>query len=259
MAFILAIIGGIFFIVTLGWRIPVGLFYLYTLRGKRISIKEENIFWGGVFLTGLLIPILFIQSSSVFNIVQFYWIVLTLSLPFFVMQLHSITARHNKKLLTTIWFFIILSSLPSLLLLYKDYSTQPTIIDKNTITLTKSITSHVPQDQSLVVLSKEDTIKTPLLSALTGRSIYLEDEGIDFPSTQNVIYDRQQIIDRILTMAEHCNQSTKEKDTQQLKKLILLTNSDYFVTPSTFSCLQNNTSFKILSTNNGQQLIQVLR
>jgi len=259
MAFILAIIGVIFFILTLGWRIPVGIVYLYTLRRKRISIKEGHIFWSGVFLTGLLIPILFIQSSSVFNIVQFYWIILSLSLPFFVMQLHEVTSKYSKRTIGIIWSVIILSCLPSHLVLFKEYSAHPTIISKDVVTLTKSISARVPLDQSLLILSKKDSYQVPLFSSLTSRSVYLETEGIDFSSLQNVIYDRQQIIDRISIMAERCNESTKEKDTEVLKKLILSTNSHYVVTPSTFPCLQNNSSFRILSNNSGQQLVQILR
>jgi len=165
------------------------------------------------------------------------------------MQLHEVTSKYSKRTIGIIWSVIILSCLPSHLVLFKEYSAHPTIISKDVVTLTKSIS----------VLSKKDSYQVPLFSSLTSRSVYLETEGIDFSSLQNVIYDRQQIIDRISIMAERCNESTKEKDTEVLKKLILSTNSHYVVTPSTFPCLQNNSSFRILSNNSGQQLVQILR
>ncbi len=258
MAFIIAVIGGVFFIETLGWRIPAGIIYLLKERKKKIRTDIRSIFWIGVFLAGIFIPILFIQSSSVFNIVQFYWIIVTLSLPFFVFQVQVITAQCHKRYIFLVWTVIVLSTLPSLILLFKEYSSNPTIIPSTTVELTKKISSSVPIDQSILILDTKDKSQVPLFSSLTARSMYLETEGIDFSSMKNVIYDREQKIDKILDVAKNCNDFTKQKDTQEMVSLILSTNSHYFVT-SPFSCLENNASFKILFTTPNQQLVHVIK
>ncbi len=258
MGIILAIICGVFFIETLGWRLPVFLISLLSWRYRRNIFRGENIFWFGVFLAGIIIPILFIQSSSVFNIVQFYWLVVTLSLPFFVLELHTLTRDYRKEVIIIVWSIFTLSSLPALVQLFNEYSTNPTSISKDVVTLSKSITRNVPQDKAVLILSERDSNNTPLLPALTARSVYLGGEGIDFPGIEKIIYSREQKIDRILEVLKSCNNSTKQKYIPRMLELISSTQTNYMLVSDTYPCLQETLHFKTITKIDGLKLIQKL-
>lgn len=255
MAFLIAVVGGVFFIETLGWRLPISILYLLRRKNKKIKLSFTYVFWGSVFIIGTIIPILFIQSSSVFNIVQFYWLVIIFSMPFFVFQLDEVLKVKSMRTRIIVWSVIIISCLPYLFSLFKSYSTNPIRIDTDTTSTVKKIRTSLPATESLLILGQKNYTDVPLISALTSHSVYLEKEGIDFASLQKTIYDREQKIDRILALAENCNSLEKKND---LESLIKSTGSKYIVTFEKYPCFQQEQSYKVIYKVNNQQVIEVL-
>src|SRR3989344_3271810 len=223
----------IFWIVNLGIRI-VSLFFIKKIITRQFWKNDNNIILLAMVLIPIIIPSFFIQSISVFDILQFDWIVLTLlSIPTGLV-LGEIVQKKNIliKGIISLLFIIIITQNAYFVFSYLFPSGKYIISQKDTRFYEK-ISSIVPQKSFIATLQENDI---PMVAGLTGRSTYFEKEMILFP-LDDIYNERRNNLVQLKESIENCNY---EEVNNQMHKI----NTRYLITPFISPCLAKSPAVK---------------
>ncbi|HVZ59056.1 MAG TPA: hypothetical protein VG935_04875 [Patescibacteria group bacterium] len=237
----------IFWLVNLGSSLVIVLGIKDLIR-KKFWQQDGNI----IITTAIVVPVLigsfFIQTTSPFDTVQFFWIALALIGIPTGMVFGSLYLKSNHVFKIILLLIIIGCSVPGVLDFEKKYlfPEQRRIIPGKYLSVMRSVESIVPMGKFIIYLPIDfprqqgvlpsDTLIIP---ARTGRSVYLGDGGV--PTKLDTSYaTRQQNQDELKSAILDCNVAKIE---QVLAKI----NSPYLLTTNRFACLQHLASKSVIS------------
>lgn len=246
LVFMNLVVATMYLIPNLGLRIA-GILALPKLLKSRFYITE-NIFLLVAILTAFIIPTLFIQSIFAFVIFQFLWVgYIILLIPTSYVLSSFLKGRSLRRLLIYI-FILAIFTVPDSYILLKGYSSNPIQIDANLIMQAKEIESHLSPDDQLLVLNRSDKKNIyipPLISSLTSRSVYYEPTVTEFMNTDQIIRERKDVVDKIISLTETCK--NLDKVNIQLTEIMRRTNNKYIFSLHNNLCIGRLDNFKIIS------------
>lgn len=232
----------LFYLPSLGIRILIFAGIKEALQKKFYSL--QNIFWMSMIVLAFLIASFFIQTVGNFNIVQFLWIAYSILLLPTAYVLARLFGRLTKRKLILIACFLVSISLPSNISMLRTSGTHLFIVSKELFLLTEDIRTSLPRDKSFIVLYREKDFgerQIPLLSALTGRSVYYEPELTAFADIDTEVTVRKKTIKEIEDMLYTCNDV--EVVDKKIKDIMLRTNNTYILALDKNPCLPSLDSF----------------
>lgn len=236
-----------FLSVILLWILALGTRFVVILQAPRIIVRT---FWKKdafvlMFLMvsiPLLIASLFVQSVSIFDTKQFFWIpAVLLGIPsgIFYGKIVSKIPFYGKAILIAILIFCSVGSLIRDENIYV-FNPQPMIISNDQLILVKEIQKYVSKQKFFVVLPYYTLDKYgnkifqynggPIFSELTGLRTYYEFEYLAPEHIYTVERDkRKRQLESILLLGEKCS----DKKVAQIMSSI---GSNYMVSQSDFLC-----------------------
>lgn len=235
----------LFFITTLGVRI-LSVIKILDLRNYDWK-DEKKLFWTGIVIFGILFPVFFIQSTAVFNIIQFMWIsyvIILIPTSEVLGDYFAKIGRLGKIILVILLLFLII---PDDLTLVKAYSTNPTIVSAELVQASNIVRESTPALSNLLSLIPSSG-GAPLISALTSRSVYYESPGLEFNSLERVVDIRSAELKNINNEIAEC------KSSEQVNKMLssfMVQNNLSYVFSLEDKCLDQSKSFrKVKLTSN---------
>ena len=184
---------GIFWFLNLGLRLVI-IFKTREIFRKRFWLNDYNFILFLAFLTLILIGSFFIQTVSVFDTVQFFWIILALLAVPSGIVFGEIFSR-LKKFKYFLIILILALSIPGNFIFLRSYlpSSKDTVISNANLSVYKKIQQTLKPNEILIYISKKDpvtlTLKqsvAPTVAAMTGRSVYLNYGNL--PSNLDNVY-----------------------------------------------------------------------
>jgi hypothetical protein len=203
-----------FFITSLGVRLLVVGDFRKLLH--KDFYTSQNIFWGSMLVASFLIPSFFIQTVSSFSIIQFFWIGYVIILLPTAVAIGNLLKKTGRPVIALAILVFIVLVLPDNFKLLNTYSTEPSIIDKGFVNQMEII-KRLPQQTGLIVVNRvkvknkdtglfeyTDVFNSPIISALSGHSIYYEHELTQFQSLGNLVSTRISNIEKIQDNLTSC-------------------------------------------------------
>jgi len=244
----------LYFIPTLGLRL-INLVKIKEIFRKRFY-KPENVFWMVSILSGLLITGFFVQTSGVFNTVQFTWIAYILLLIPTAYTITSLIDKLNPSIRQIILLLIILLSLPYAAFYIKTYSSNPFIVDNNLLKTLDKIKT-LPKNRSLMVLNVStdghggynSMYGTTLISGLSGHSTYFEAEVADFSPLHGLIDQRERETGIMGQLSKNCGENENAYN-------ILKENNISYILSLDQSCLKSWKKLNLLTSNGHYELYE---
>lgn len=233
--------------------INLGIRILIFLRLRKIVKKS---FWRNEYNFMLFISILslsmfgflLIQTVSVLDTIQFFWISLVLlSFPTGIILMDYIDKISKAKIRFLAIGIIVLITLPGNISLISRYlpAEPDLLIDSSEMEIYNKIKDETSKDDFLIYIPKKDYDRpaAPIIAAITGRSIYLEHGGIPGKNTENEIVKRELKIIELDSILRGCDH---EKVINVLRDM----GSFNLVTYNSYTCLPPSSSiFKDEKTN----------
>lgn len=237
------------------WIYNLGVLSIIFIKIKSVTQKK---FWTNeynfIVFWSIIIPIIigsfFIQSVSAFDTVQFFWIVIPLlGIPAGI-TLANILPK-NKIISTFIILFIVVLSLPGYLDFMLKYNplNVGAVASKSQLQFLKKVSETVPDESFIIyipgtkIITADDEFYehgTPVISALTGKKIYLEGGGLP-GKLDNIHKARFANIVKLNTAIESC-------DTQNISKYIMRIGSKFILSENKYNCLEKNTSIEKINS-----------
>lgn len=223
----------IFWIVNLGIRI-VPLLFIKKLITKQFWKNDNNIILLTMILIPIIIPSFFIQSISVFDILQFNWMALALlSIPTGLIL--GVVVQKNKLFLRgTVFLFFLIIIMQNAYFVYSYlFPSGRYIISQKDTNFYDKISSNVPQKSFIATLQENNSL---VVASLTGRSTYFENEIISYPLDD--IYDeRKDNLVQLRIAIVNCNY-------EQINNQMYRINTKYLITPFNSPCLARHPAVK---------------
>ncbi|HRN69552.1 MAG TPA: hypothetical protein PLS49_00045 [Candidatus Woesebacteria bacterium] len=229
-------------------------FKLLTFLKAPVLLKQK--FWKNdynfllaiIFLTAFFIPSFFIQSISVFDIGQFFWILLILfSIPF-SMVLWTIIEKFKHLGVVVVTLIVVISIVGGF---YQNVSmnlTSDIVADRSESKLLSEISGKVTDNQFIIVIPhiKEDNLVWrghSLVAALTGKPVYYEDQIIMYALDDIYSERKQNLLD--------LHKGLKNCDIESIEKISSSIGSKNLVTYRKYPCLEQEgiVSFSDHATN----------
>jgi hypothetical protein len=224
----------IFFTLNLGSRLVL-LLGVQKILKKRFWTNDYNLLVLLMIFIPLVFGSFFIQSVSPFDTVQFFWIMLSiLSIPCAVI-LGDVLQNKGRILQLSLFIFLILVSLPGLLDIEKKYTVTfaSVIVPKEKAETLKAVASLVPENSFIVYipsklrLSGDVSAKgAPIISAVTGRSLYFETGGLPAKNEKLYLDREKQLISLDRALAD-CHLEEVKKQLKRIGSVYLMTENNY--------------------------------
>lgn len=237
----------IYWIYNLGVSI-VSLFGIKKLFKKSFWLDDYNFILFFTIFCSIFMTTFFIQTTAVFDTVQFLWIVFPIiGIPAGLIIGNFITK--HKVLSKYIIAVILIFSLPRVLALEIDYLPQKAnaLATKEEVSLYTKIKSIVPPREFMVFIPKNLYIKTEerkvekfykhgisMLPALTERSLYLEKGGL--PNRFYDVYDKR--FKNLIELEESINLCNLNKTKILLNEI----GTKYILTEKDYPCFSTSSS-----------------
>ena len=222
----------------------IAIFWLFNLGAKlvlflRLSAIFKKSFWTNdsyvAFLfaigSGIILPSFFIQSRSVFDIVQFLWVTVTLlAIPAGIIwaDIFKKSVLFKTVSLCTILTFSVVGSA------YNIYpylaSHNPLRIKQADVNIYNRIAEHIPLNSSVIFLPERQIINSkteyswphlPLLAAMIGRPMYLEGHITPYVSP-DTIKERENNIISLHNTLTRCDEKEVIKQLKQIGSFYIL-------------------------------------
>ncbi len=224
-----------FWIINLGIRI-FPLFFIKRIINKKFWTNDNNIILMTIILISVIIPSFFIQSLSVFDILQFGWIMLAILAIPTGLVLGDIVQGKNTFLKGIVFLFFLIIAIQNayymFLYIFPLHSDVYIVSQKETRFYGK-ISEIVPQKSFIATLEEN---YMPLVAGLTGRSTYYEKEVISYP-LDDIYNERKNNLIKLKNSIDNCNYG---EINNQMHKI----NIKYLIAPFTSLCLARNPSIK---------------
>ncbi len=218
----------IFWLFNLGLRI-IAIFQIRTLLKKEFWKKDINVLLMLAILVLVLLGSFFVQTSSMFDTVQFFWLSLVLlSVPAGI----AWGKISSKSLWIGIFVFLILS-FPGVISYISGYIPQRQVstISRQDLDVYSSAHFSTDPDKFIVLVPEVSTesgraelsfLPIPLVSAMTGRAVYME--GGEIPNKlEHIQKMRKENIMHLHTDLTQCNVSEVVKNMQNIGSKVLMT------------------------------------
>lgn len=242
----------IFLITGLGVRISI-ILYSKKLFNKNFY-TPQNIFWSSSIMASFIIPSFFIQTVSVFSVIHFFWVGYILILIPTAFVLGSKLEKSGKPFIFLSFLILSILFLPDLINIVKKYSIEPFVFESELIKQSK-IMSQVPQNEGIIVLSRAkfndkyvDIYNIPIFSAISGHSIYLENELAEFKGTDDIIGQRKASVDKIVENVINCKDPIIAQN--NIINVMKSTNNKYLLILNKNKCTQKFNKLKIINEEN---------
>lgn len=220
---------------------PLGIRLLTFSQITRLFAKKfytpEHLFWGAFILIGLLLPMLFIQSVSVFNIIQFYWLIWIALLIPTAFSLSRLLAKPTRLQVSMLFLLLIVFALPVFSNInLGTSSSNELVVSKDLVAATRYIQYIIPRTDDILVVNRQqsrDLYSVPLFAALSRRPMYYEPEAADFSKTPAIEKVRVPVVDEVSTELATCPQDTNTS----LVKTLTVIHVRYIVLMKDNSCI----------------------
>lgn len=229
----------IFFFIHLGTRV-FAFVTVPSMFQKKFWQNDLNLLIVIATMLSFLIPTIFIQSVSVFDIAQTFWFGATLLAIPSAIGLHHLTAKFKQPVLTVI--LVALFILPFGITYLRESrpyltGTPDRAIPHTQLKLFAHITEKVTPSEFLFFIPAQHTngdinwSATPVLPAMTARSVYFERSGTPFQLSAEA-EKRIALVTAAVTAANQCN-------LPQLRDILATANTKHLISTKPFSCLTN--------------------
>lgn len=228
-------------------------FYLPSLGIRVISIKMlpslfkknnynvQNIFLFSSVFFAFFFASFFVQTSGVFNTIQFIWVSYILLLIPTAIAFASIA---GKMMIYRIVIVILLVTvtLPGVYKVLESYSENPYIIDRGLRVVSEKIRYSVEQRDGILVLTRNFYL-SPIVSSLTFHPVFYETEVASFNTVSSVINERKKIVAYLDNLLSSCEGNMIDKKLVQVTKK---TKNKYILALDKYNCFKRLSSFKLL-------------
>lgn len=235
------------------WLLILEVKILTVLNIKKLFTKkfwthDYNFLLVIIFLTAFLIPTFFIQSISVFDIGQFFWILLVLfSIPLGV-TLWSLIKKYKHFGIFVTFIIVALSITGAFYPRVSVHTAQGIVADKDESRLLSQVSDKVGDKQFAVVVPTIENDELvwrghSLIAALTGKSVYYEDQIITYALGDIYAQRKQNLLD-LHTSLITC-------DIEVIENVITRIGSRSIITYEAYPCLEdeNIVAFSDHTTN----------
>ncbi len=225
----------VFWLFILEFKI-LTVFNIKKLFTKKFWTHDYNFLLVIVISTAFLMPTFFIQSISVFDIGQFFWILLMLfSIPLGV-TLWSLIEKYKRIGIFATFTIVAFSIIGALYLLVLAHSAQGVITDKDESRLLSQASKRVHNDQFIVVVPEINNKELiwrghSLITALTGKSVYYEDQIITYALGDVYTQRKQNLLD-LHTSLTLC-------DIQTIQNILTRIGSKSIISYAHYPCLED--------------------
>lgn len=213
---------------------------------KAIDVVKKK-FWANIstvlifsaILINLIVASFFIQSISVFDTVQFFWLILILlNIPAGLLW-GKILTKGNAIVREVSLIILIALCAPQFFSQEKEYLLQkPLRISKNDSRLFGTIAKVIPQRSFILLIPpvNNNTIIWPdssRISAMTGRSVYYENEQITYDNLNSIYIQREHMLIRLNHSLSLCSQ-------EEVRDEITYIGSKYIIVYDSSPCISTN-------------------
>jgi hypothetical protein len=224
---------------------------IFSIFKKKFWINDYNSIFLVAILTGFIIPTFFIQSVSLFDIGQFFAVsIILLSIP--AAYTTSWLYKKNKLIGAGAIALILFFAFSEGIQVEKEYllPQSPLVISPKELSIYSHITQNTKPTNFIIsipqpIISQDQVklnwYKPSLVSALTGRSIYFEDEIIQNPKTERTRKNREQ---NLTDLAQYIHICSPEDIIRKVEKI----GSPYITTQQPENCLKNISDSSVEST-----------
>lgn len=231
------------------WILNIGSRIILFARAGQIVKKT---FWQNGYhilllfavLWPLILVSLFVQTVSVFDSVQFFWVIIPLLCIPSGIVMGYLWMRHGKFVRALLLALFILASYPGFMqFVQKYFSDNRAVISHNDLIVFRAVADAVPQDRYVLFLPEESDIDpektfshkgTLRIAAMTGRSVYFEPGGIPGKSAE-VYIERRAKLYKLHRAIVDCNE---EKIFESLKEV----GANHILTVNTYPCLATSSA-----------------
>lgn len=245
----------LYFLPSLGVRI-ISIFGI-TKMMKSNYYTLQNVFLTTVVIISFIIPTLFIQSTAVFVVVQFFWI------AYMILLIPTASVLGNIFKSSSVFVSILVILVLSVINFSENYaflqiySVNPQTVDSSFLSLSNEI-KKIPQDKGILVLNRnglEDAYKSPLLSALSQHSVYYEHEIAEFKGLEEIKQDRFATIDMVDNILLTCENADKVND--EMLQFMKDTRNTYLVLLKENGCIKQLENFQKISEHGPYSLYKI--
>ena len=259
IAFFYTVAITIFIITSLGIRLIIFLDFRKMVSKKFYT--KENIFWLTSIAGSFLIPSFFIQSVSGFSIIQFFWVGYIILLIPTAATLGKKMENANKIILIAVFLIMTVLFLPDTVRTIKTYTSDNGLVNEDIVRQTKFI-STIPQNEGIIIADRvrvkgkyQDVFSVPIISALSGHSVYYEHELTAFQGIDKITDARKDNVDKIDENMINCsNPITAE---QNIINVMEQTNNKYLLILKKNKCTQKFNKLKIVNEEETSVLYKI--
>ncbi len=170
-----------------------------------------------------------------------------------------------NKIILFINFFhfllLIFLFLPDTVRIIKAYSYNPEIISTDIIKQAYVI-SKIPKDDGVIVVDRikvkgnyQDMFGAPIISALSGHSIYYENELTEFAGIGKIVEARRNNIDRIEENITSCSNSISVE--KNIVNIMRKSNNKYLLVLQKNNCMEKFNKLKVVNEENTSVLYKI--
>jgi hypothetical protein len=240
--------------IAIYWILALGLRSIIFLKVKNVFtkifwLKDYNFLLFSACFTAAVIPSFFIQSVSVFDTVQFFWILLPLlSIPAGIIY-HQFLNRGGYIAIISIILLLILT-IPGNVDFFIKYIPRKSsiILSKNDLTFLNKVSKNTPTDKYIIFIPSKQNINekffrvgSPLLSSVTGRQFYLENGGLP-GKLANIYKNRINELKNLDNSIKMCRFDDLEKNINKIK-------SKYILTVNKYPCLATSSAVLLFKSS----------
>lgn len=237
---------GVFWLLSLGSQLLM-LFGIPQIIRRKFWQQQYNLLILVMIIVPIVIGSLFIQTVSPFDTVQFFWIMMSLlSIPAGIV-VGMLLEKRGKITQIVITVFIIVCSVPGFLAIEYQYlhPTNPLLISHQEVNILDTVKTIVPSTSFIVYIPPPSELQegsfyqgTPVISAISGRSVYVDTGGLPNDDIAEYNYREKNII------ALH--KALRDCDWGGVLTSLKTIGSPYILTNNTYRCFSNaNTSFQL--------------
>lgn len=254
--------GYINIIAMLAYLIPnlgVRLFSLFLVPRffKKSYWSYPKVYFALAIIFSFLVPTFFIQSVYAFVIIQCLWVASILLVYPTASVLSGFVNGKNRWLIGCYILILFVLTFPATISELYHHSREPYEVNDGLYSVSKTIPESVKKDETIFVVNRIDShiqYAVPLVSALTGRSVFSEPEVLEFAGTANEIERRTKIVDKVSTLIYSC----AKPQADSLYEILESTGSDYLLLLAYSKCINSFEKLRLHTSNENVALYKYI-
>lgn len=229
-------------------------FFLLPKLFQTSSWNYQKMYFTLAILTSFLIPTLFIQSVYSFVIIQCLWIASILLVFPTASVLASFVQNKNRYVFGLYLFLLFILTLPATISELYHHSVRPYEVPSGVFYVSRSLSEYVGEEEAVFVINRVNTnpqYVVPLVSALSGRSVYSEPEVLEFANTADEIQKRTTTVDTVSRNYYNCDSVFDGTDVPDLTEIT------HMMVLSERSCQDEPENLEKVKTHEGVVLYKI--